>query len=213
MTEIDRELELYILDHMDQEEELLKELNRYTHLNIIHPRMISGHLQGKILKMFSLMVQPESILELGTFTGYSAICLAQGLKSGGQLITIEANDEIAEIAQSFINRSDVSQSIKLMVGDARVIIPDINRTFDLIFMDAEKSEYLDYYHLVIDKLRTGGFILADNVLWNGKVITEEESNDHFTRGIKQFNDYIKQDPRVEKVIIPVRDGLMILRKK
>lgn len=213
MTDLNHELEQYILSHIDDEDELLYCLNRYTHLNIIHPRMISGHLQGKILRMLGLMIQPTNILELGTFTGYSAICLAQSLKPNGVLVTIESNDEIAEVAQSFINNSEYASKIDLYVGDARTIIPALNQKFDLVFMDAEKSEYLDYYHLVFDKVNPGGYIFADNVLWSGKVLTEEDSNDYFTKGIKQFNDYIKSDNRVEKVILPVRDGLMLIRKK
>jgi caffeoyl-CoA O-methyltransferase len=213
MTELSHELEQYILDHIDPEDDLLYQLNRYTNLNIIHPRMISGHLQGKILRMLGLMIRPLNILEIGTFTGYSAICLAQSLKKGGKLITIESNDEIAEVAQTYINKSGLSDTITLMVGDARLIIPSLTQTFDLVFMDAEKSEYIDYYNLIFDKVSEGGFILADNVIWSGKVLSEEDSNDYFTKGIKQFNNYIKTDNRVEKVILPVRDGLMILRKK
>jgi caffeoyl-CoA O-methyltransferase len=214
MTDLDHELEQYILEHIDPEDELLYQLNRYTNLNIIHPRMLSGHLQGKILRMLALMVRPVNILEIGTFTGYSAICLAQGLSEGGKLITIESNDEIAEVAQSYVDKSGLSQTINLLVGDACKIIPTLNGPFDLVFMDAEKSEYLEYYHLFFDKVSVGGFIIADNVIWSGKVIKEnEDSNDYFTKGIKQFNNYIKTDTRVEKVILPVRDGLMILRKK
>jgi predicted O-methyltransferase YrrM len=175
--------------------------------------MLSGHLQGKILRMLSFMVRPKNILEIGTFTGYSAICLAQGLSEDGALYTIENNDEIAEIAQSFFDRSGLSDKINLLIGDARDIIPKLNCTFDLVFMDAEKSEYLDYYHLFIEKVVSGGFIIADNVLWDGKILEQEASNDHFTRGIKQFNQFIKTETRIEKVILPVRDGIMILRKK
>jgi caffeoyl-CoA O-methyltransferase len=214
MTDLDHDLEQYILEHIDPEDELLYQLNRYTNLNIIHPRMLSGHLQGKILRMLALMVRPTNILEIGTFTGYSAICLAQGLSGGGKLVTIESNDEIAEVAQSYIDKSGVSQSISLLIGDACKIIPTLTGLFDLVFMDAEKSEYLKYYHLFFDKVSPGGFIIADNVIWSGKVIKDnEDSNDYFTKGIKQFNTYIKTDTRVEKVILPVRDGLMILRKK
>jgi predicted O-methyltransferase YrrM len=213
MTELSHEMEQYISEHIDPEDELLYQLNRYTNLNLVHPRMISGHLQGKILRMLSIMVRPATILELGTFTGYSAICLAQGLQKGGKLITIEANDEIAEVAQTYIDKSGLSDSITLLVGDARKIIPTLENTFDLVFMDAEKSEYLEYYHLFFDKVTPGGFILADNILWSGKVTIEEDSNDYFTKGIKQFNNFIKMDQRVEKVILPVRDGLMIVRKK
>jgi predicted O-methyltransferase YrrM len=212
MTELSSELEQYIHDHIDKEDELLYQLNRYTNLNIVHPRMLSGHLQGKILRMLSLMLQPKTILEIGTYTGYSAICLAQGLGKKGKLITIEFNDEIAEVAKTFIDKSGYAESIQLLVGDARKLIPTIDEPFDLVFIDAEKSEYLDYYHLIFDKVKPGGYIFADNVLWSGKVTMQEDSNDYFTKGIKQFNSFIKNDTRVERVILPVRDGLMIIRK-
>jgi caffeoyl-CoA O-methyltransferase len=213
MTEISRELENYILEHSDPEDVLLHELNRYTHLNVVHPRMLSGTNQGQMLKMFSYMLKPKYILELGTFTGYSAICLSQGLQPNGKLFTIENNDEIAEIAQKFFIKSKLTDKIELHIGDARTIIPQLNYMFDLVFMDAEKSEYIEYYELVFDKLIPGGFILADNVLWSGKVLTQERNNDHFTKGIKNFNDFVKNDQRVEKTIFPLRDGLMLIRKK
>jgi predicted O-methyltransferase YrrM len=212
MTE-DREMEQYILDHIDEEGELLSELNRLTHLKMIHPRMISGHLQGKILRMFSLMIRPKRILEIGTFTGYSAICLAQGMSEEGHLHTIEHNDEIVDIAIKYFEKSNLSKKITLHVGDAKKIIPKLTESFDLVFIDGEKSEYVDYYHLIFDKVVPGGFIIADNIFWSGKILADEASNDYFTKGIKMFNDLIKNDIRVEKVILPIRDGLMILRKK
>jgi len=207
------DLEKYILDHIDPEDELLYELNRLTHLKLIHPRMLSGHLQGKILRMISFMIRPQRILEIGTFTGYSAICLAQGMAMDGHLHTIEANDEIVDIPLRFFEKFGLQDRITLHVGDARQIIPELTDLFDLVFLDAEKSEYLDYYKLVIDKVRPGGFLLADNILWSGKVLDEEASNDYSTKGIKKFNDYVASDNRVEKAILPIRDGLMILRKK
>lgn len=212
MTELDRDIEAYILEHIDPEDELLYQLTRYTNLKLIHPRMLSGHLQGKILRMLSLMIQPETILEIGTFTGYSALCLAQGLVPGGIVHTIEANDEIVEVARQFINKSELAHKIQLHTGDARKIIPTLSCIFDLVFIDAEKSEYIDYYQLVFDKLAPGGFIFADNVLWSGKIV-DAEQQDHFTAGIKAFNDFIMADSRVEKVILPIRDGLTIIRKK
>jgi predicted O-methyltransferase YrrM len=213
MTEDDRELEQYILDHIDQEDELLTELNRLTHIQMIHPRMISGHLQGKILRMLSLMIRPKRTLEIGTFTGYSAICLAQGMTEEGHLHTIELNDEIVDIPLKYFEKFNLSNKITLHVGDAKKIIPTLAESFDLIFIDGEKSEYAEYYNLVFDKVVPGGFILADNILWSGKILEEEASNDHFTKGIKVFNELIRNDLRVEKVILPIRDGLMILRKK
>jgi caffeoyl-CoA O-methyltransferase len=212
MTE-DREMEQYILDHIDEEGELLAELNRLTHLKMIHPRMISGHLQGKILRMFSLMIRPKRILEIGTFTGYSAICLAQGLSEDGHLHTIENNDEIVDIPIKYFEKFNLSNKITLHVGDAKKIIPNLTESFDLVFIDGEKSEYVNYYHLIFDKVVPGGFIIADNIFWSGKILSDEASNDYFTKGIKMFNDLIKNDIRVEKVILPIRDGLMILRKK
>ncbi|HEX2935315.1 MAG TPA: O-methyltransferase [Bacteroidales bacterium] len=212
MTELDRDLEAYILDHIDEEEDLLYRLSRYTNLTAVHPRMLSGHLQGKILRMLTLMIKPRTILELGTFTGYSALCLASGLPENGIIHTIEANDEIVEVAYKFINQSEHASKINIHVGDARKIIPTFNFSFDLVFIDAEKSEYLDYYHLVFDKVSPGGFIFADNVLWSGKILDKNE-NDNFTRGIKEFNDFVKSDNRVEKVILPIRDGLTVIRKK
>jgi predicted O-methyltransferase YrrM len=212
MTELDRDIEAYILEHIDPEDEFLYQLTRYTNLKVIHPRMLSGHLQGKILRMLSLMIQPETILEIGTFTGYSALCLAQGLVPGGIVHTIEANDEIVEVARQFINKSELAHKIQLHTGDARKIIPTLPCIFDLVFIDAEKSEYIDYYHLVFDKLAPGGFIFADNVLWSGKIV-DAEQQDHFAAGIKAFNDFVMADSRVEKVILPIRDGLTIIRKK
>jgi predicted O-methyltransferase YrrM len=212
MTELEPDLERYILEHIDPEDELLHELNRFTNVKVMHPRMLSGHLQGKILRMISFMIKPKTILEIGTFTGYSAICLAQGLPAGGHLHTIEVNDELIEIPKLYFEKYGLSDKITLHVGDARQIIPSIPDNFDLIFLDAEKSEYIEYYNIVFDKVNSGGFILADNILWSGKVLKEEESNDYFTKGIKEFNNFIKADKRVEKVILPIRDGLMILRK-
>lgn len=212
MTELSHDLEQYILNHIDPEDDLLHELNRFTNLKVMHPRMLSGHLQGKVLRMISLMIRPKTILEIGTYTGYSAICLAQGMPVDGHLYTIEVNDELVDIPKLYFEKTGFSDKITLLVGDARQIIPSIPGSFDLVFLDAEKSEYLDYYHSVFDKVNAGGFIIADNILWSGKVLKEEDSNDYFTKGIKKFNDYIRNDKRVEKVILPIRDGLMILRK-
>lgn len=212
MTDLNPELEKYILDHIDPEDEILYELNRLTNLKVIHPRMLSGHLQGKILRMICTMINPRRILEVGTFTGYSAICMAQGMASDGHLHTIEVNDELVEVPKLFFEKCGLTEKITLHEGDARTIIPSIPDIFDLVFIDGEKSEYLDYYHAVFDKVKNGGFILADNILWNGKVLIKEESNDYFTKGIKNFNDFIARDNRVEKVILPIRDGLIILRK-
>ena len=206
-------IEEYILNHSDSEDPVLAELNRETNLKILRPRMLSGHLQGKILEMLSKMIRPEKILELGTYTGYSAICLAKGLQENGKLYTIEINDELEDIITKYIDKANLTEKIKLHFGDARSIIPEINEQFDLVFIDADKREYLEYYNLVFDFVRPGGFILADNVLWSGKVIELEEPDDEYTKGIFDFNKFLKSDDRVEKVILPLRDGLTLIRKK
>lgn len=205
-------IEEYILNHSDKEDPILAELNRETNLKILRPRMLSGHLQGKVLEMISKMIQPEKILELGTYTGYSAICLAKGLKQNGILHTIEINDELEDFILKYIKKSGLEEKIKLHSGDAMKIIPQINEQFDLVFIDADKREYLAYYHIVLDYVKPGGFILADNVLWSGKVIELEKPDDEYTKGIFEFNDFVKNDSRVEKVILPLRDGLTLIRK-
>lgn len=206
-------IEQYILDHSDKEDPILAELNRETNLKILRPRMLSGHLQGKILEMISKMIQPERVLELGTYTGYSAICLAKGLKENGVLHTIEINDELEDFISKYIHKAGLEEQIKLHFGDARKIIPQLKDQFDLVFIDADKREYLEYYNMIFDFVKTGGFILADNVLWSGKVIEMDEPDDEYTKGIFDFNEFIKNDDRVEKVILPLRDGLTLIRKK
>ena len=212
MFKPEAKLEQYILDHTSPEDPVLAELNRETWVRTVHPQMLAGHLQGKILEMVSRMIRPSRILEIGTFTGYSSICLVKGLVENGQLITIEKDDEITAFAEKYISRSGNADSITLLIGDAMDIIPTLNDSFDLVFLDAEKDEYLDYYELVLPKVRTGGFILADNVLWGGKVIQEAQTGDHFTGGILAFNQHISKDSRVDQVILPVRDGIMLIRK-
>lgn len=207
------ELEKYILNHIDKEDELLATLDRDTHLYHLRPRMVSGHLQGRILKMFCRMIRPQRILELGTFTGYSALCLAEGLCEGGEVHTIEIDDEIEDFTRSHLARSPYGNRIKLMIGDAVEIVPTLSDTYDLVFIDANKRNYLKYYELVLPKVRPEGFILADNTLWDGKVVTDPHSRDAQTVGIERFNDFIATDNRVEKVILPLRDGLTILWKK
>ncbi len=208
-----KELEKYILNHIEPEEEILRELDRETHLNVLGSRMISGHLQGVVLTLLSKMIQPERILEIGTFTGYSAICLARGLKPGGKLITIEIDDELEAIARKYFLKAGLQNQIEQKIGPALEIIPKLEGTFDLVFIDAHKPEYPDYYKLVFDKVKAGGYIIADNTLWNGKVTGVPASDDIQTRGIQAFNDLVKNDSRVEKVILPLRDGMTIIRKK
>lgn len=205
-------LEQYILDHIDKEGELLKRLNRDTHVKFLRPRMLSGHLQGRILKMFCQMIGPDRILELGTFTGYSALCMAEGLNPGGVLHTIEMDDELEDFTRSYLEQSPYREYIRFHIGNAIEVIPTLDEIFDLVFIDADKRLYSEYYELVFEKVRPGGFILADNTLWDGKVI-DPQSRDKQTEGIRKFNDLIASDMRVEKVIIPLRDGLTIIRKK
>jgi len=207
------DLENYILEHIDPEDELLYELNRKTHLHILRPRMLSGHLQGQILKMICQMIRPKNILEIGTFTGYSCICMAQTLPHDGFIDTIDIDDEIEPFTQSFFNKSGLAHKIKMHIGDALDIMPTIDKKYDLIFMDGDKRQYPNYYKQVFDMLNPGGYILADNILWDGKVIEPLDKNDTYTKGILEFNKIIKEDNRVEKVIFPFRDGIFVIRKK
>jgi predicted O-methyltransferase YrrM len=209
---IDKKLESYIEAHTTPEDAVMKQLNRETHLKTYYPNMLSGAVQGKVLEMISRMLQPKNILEVGTFTGYSAIALARGLADGGQLTTIEANEEMEGFIQSFLEKAGLSSCIKLVIGNAIEVIPDLNETFDLVFIDADKEQYVDYYDLAIPKVRKGGFLLADNVLWDGKVIEPDGRSDKETMGIKAFNKRVKADERVEQVMLSVRDGLMLIRK-
>lgn len=213
MSDSDFNIKEYILNHSDKEDPILAELNRETNLKILRPRMLSGHLQGKILEMISKMINPKKILELGTYTGYSAICLTKGLQENGILRTIEVNDELEDIIRKYFTKAQIENKVKLHFGDARKIIPEIKEQFDLVFIDADKREYLEYYNIVFDFVKPGGFILADNVLWGGKVIDLEPPDDEYTKGIFEFNEFIKNDDRIEKVILPLRDGLMLIRKK
>ncbi len=208
-----KELDKYITDHIDEEDPVLNELDRETHLTVLGARMISGHLQGQVLTMIVKMIQPSNILELGTFTGYSAICLARGLKEGGKLLTVEVDDELELIAQKYFKKAGVQDQIEQRIGSALEIIPTLTEKFDLVFIDADKREYLDYYNLLIDRLESGAYILADNTLWSGKVLEEPKYNDYQTKSILAFNDALKIDQRVEKVILPLRDGMTLIRKK
>lgn len=208
-----KEIEQYILNHIESEDAILVELDRETHLNVIGARMISGHLQGQVLTMLSKMILPKFILEIGTFTGYSAICLAKGLQENGKLITIEIDDELESMAKKYFEKAGIQHSIEQRIGAALEIIPTLNQIFDLVFIDAHKPEYPAYYNAVFDKLKSGGYIIADNTLWSGKVLEKPAEDDFQTRGIIEFNSMIKNDNRVEKVILPLRDGMTIIRKK
>lgn len=209
---MNRKLEKYLLDHSTPEDPVLEDLYRQTHIRFVNPNMVSGHLQGKLLEFISLMINPDSILEIGTYTGYSAICLAKGLNSGGKLITIENNDELTSFSYSYFCKAGVESRITQLTGRAQDIVPGLNQKFDLVFIDGDKREYIEYYRLIIDKVKMGGFILADNVLWGGKVL-EDDIKDPQAKGIIEFNEMIKNEKDIENVVLPLRDGLMLIRKK
>lgn len=206
-------LEEYILQHIDAEPELLKKLNRDAHTNLLHPRMISGHLQGRLLKMFCRMIQPKYILELGTYTSYATMCLAEGAADDAEVHTIEVYDELEDFIMKYLHQTKLQDKIHLHLGDAMEIIPTLDCTFDLVFIDANKRTYIEYYNAIFDKVRSGGLIIADNTLWDGKVLETPKPSDKQTIGIQAFNDMIARDDRVEKVILPLRDGLTLVWKK
>jgi predicted O-methyltransferase YrrM len=203
-------LQAYSEDHTTVESDLLQKINRDTHAHVLSPRMLSGHLQGRVLSMISHMVRPARVLEIGTYTGYSALCLAEGLAPGGKLVTIDINEELEDRVRTYFKASAFEQQIDYRIGDARKIIPALSDTFDLVFIDADKASYGTYFDLVIDKVRPGGFMLADNVLWSGKVLNEQPDKD--TRVLLEFNRKINEDQRVENVLLPIRDGIMLIRK-
>lgn len=207
------ELEHYLLAHIDAEGDYLYRLYRATNIHTVHGRMASGHLQGRLLKMLVEMIRPKNVLEVGTFSGYSAICMAEGLGEDGRLYTFEINDEMEDFTRPWIENSAVASKIHFIIGDANVEAPKLNVVFDMAFIDGDKRTYIEIYETVLKLLRPGGFILADNTLWDGHVIDPHYQHDAQTQGIVQFNDFIAQDARVEKVILPIRDGLTIIRKK
>lgn len=209
MTE---ELEHYILAHIDPEPQNLARLNRDTHVNCLYANMCSGHLQGRLLKMFTRMINPKRVLELGTFTGYSALCVAEGMNDDTELHTVEINDELQDFIEAHFAESPLRDRIHLHIGDAPEVIPTLGGDWDLVFIDANKRNYVDYYKLVLPAVRAGGFIIADNTLWYGKV-TDASAHDAQTAGILEFNDYVAADTTVEKVMIPLRDGLTVIYKK
>lgn len=205
-------LDDYILSHSDKEPDYLSKINRDTHVKMINPRMCSGHYQGRVLSMFCKMIQPKRVLEIGTFTGYSALCIAESLPENGILHTIEIDDELEDFILENFQSSPFANKIKLHIGKALEIIPALDEMFDLVFIDADKREYWDYFELVLPKVKEGGFIIADNTLWDGKVLEKVHPNDKQTVEIIRFNDLIAKDNRVERVILPIRDGLTIIRK-
>ena len=207
-------LDAYILQHIDEETEYLKALYRATHVKLLRPRMASGHLQGRMLKMFVQMIRPKQVLEIGTYSGYSALCMAEGLEEGAKVYTFEINDEQEDFTRPWLEKSPYADKIKFYIGDALEMVPTMDITFDLVFMDGNKRFYLEYYEMVLKKMNAGGYIIADNTLWDGHVLEEHPHHtDTQTIGIKAFNHFVAADSRVEKVILPLRDGLTIIRKK
>lgn len=213
MEFIEDKIQFYSEEHTTSESELLRKVNRDTQANVLKPRMLSGHLQGQLLKMLSNMIRPKNILEIGTYTGYSALCMAEGLQKDGRLVTIDVNEELKDKVNGYFSESGYAQSIDYRIGNALDVIPDLNDLFDLVFIDADKRNYLNYYNLVFDKVSSGGFIAVDNVLWSGKVVAEQiKDSDKETKAIMEFNDVVHRDDRVENVLLPVRDGIMLIRK-
>jgi caffeoyl-CoA O-methyltransferase len=214
MEFINESIQNYAEQHTGSESEFLRKINRETYTDVLTPRMLSGQMQGRILSMFSKMINPQSILEIGTFTGYSAICLAEGLTENGKLCTIDINEELEERVLGYFEGAGIGKKVDYRIGNALDIIPKLDGSFDLIFIDADKENYQNYFDLIIDKTKSGGIIIADNVLWSGKVLGNEVKKiDKDTQALIKFNDSINKDDRVENVLFPVRDGLMVIRKK
>ncbi|TNJ44620.1 O-methyltransferase [Tamlana fucoidanivorans] len=210
---IPEELDDYVVNHSENEPELLQELNRETYQKILQPRMLSGHYQGRLLSMISKLVNPKNVLEIGTYTGYSALCLAEGMQRSGELHTIDVNEELYDFQRKYFDKSNFGNQIFQHLGDALDIIPTLNKTFDLVFIDADKENYSYYFNVIIDKLNMGGLILSDNVLWSGKVLDKTfKKEDTSTPALIAYNKLLKEDPRVETVVLPIRDGLTLSRK-
>lgn len=205
-------LDTYVINHSESEPELLQQLTRETFQKILQPRMLSGHYQGRVLSMISKLVHPKNILEIGTYTGYSALCLAEGMQADGVLHTIDINEELVDFQRQFFDKSEYGKQIHQHLGNALDIIPNLDMTFDLIFIDADKDNYPNYFNCIIDKLNIGGIILSDNVLWSGKVIEPLKDDDVSTKALLEYNQLLKSDARVETVMLPIRDGLTISRK-
>lgn len=211
MDFLDTEIQRYSDAHCSPEGDLLHKIERETHLQVMRPRMLSGQVQGRILSMYSHMIRPTRILEIGTFTGYSALCLAEGLTEGGRLITIDIDEELEDRVRGYFEESNYGEQIDYRIGKGLDIIPQLEDKFDLVFIDADKVNYLTYYEMLVPKMNKGGIIIADNVLWSGKVVEEVKENDLATNALLAFNDFVQNDDRVENVLMPVRDGLMMAR--
>ena len=212
MDFIDPSIEAYALEHSEKESDLLLTLNRQTHLKVLQPRMLSGHLQGRILSFLSSAIKPKNILEIGTYTGYSALCMAEGLPENGKLVTIDKNIELETMVKKYINNSPYKNQIEFINANAIDVIPTLNLKWDLVFIDADKENYINYFDLVIDKVNKGGWIIADNVLWSGKVLEEPDIKDKETIILQKFNEKVQHDSRVRNVLFPVRDGMMLMIK-
>lgn len=212
MEFLDPKIEVFVVKHTESENPVLQKLNRETHAKVLMPRMLSGHLQGRVLSMLSHMVKPKNILEIGTFTGYSGICLAEGLQEDGKLYTIDNNEELESMAKRYFEEAGITDKTDYRIGNALEIIPELNVCFDIVFIDADKENYSAYYDLVFDKVSRGGYIIADNVLWSGKVVEEYATLDKDTKAIVDFCDKVHRDERVQNVLFPIRDGLLIARK-
>lgn len=210
---IPQELDDYVVAHSQQEPELLQKLTRETYQKILQPRMLSGAFQGRILSMISKLINPKNILEIGTYTGYSALCLAEGIQSDGELHTIDVNEELVDFQRKYFNESNFGKQIHQHLGEATNVIPTLNTTFDLVFIDADKPNYVNYFHTIIGKMNPGGIILSDNVLWSGKILEPLNPNDESTRVLLEYNKLLNEDSRVETVLLPIRDGLTISRVK
>lgn len=213
MDFLPEKIDNYVVAHSQQEPELLKQLNRETWQKILNPRMLSGGFQGRVLSMVSKLVQPKVILEIGTYTGYSALCMAEGMAAGGKLHTIDKNEELYDFQKKYFEKSEYGNQIVQHVGNALEIIPTLDEKFDLVFIDADKSNYTNYFNLVVDKMNSGGVILSDNVLWSGKVVASLDPKDIDTKALLAYNKYVNEDPRVETVLLPIRDGLTLSRVK
>ena len=208
---INKDIQDYIESNSQLESDILKELNRETHLKILNPRMLSGSYQGRLLSLISKILKPKMVLEIGTYTGYSAICIAEGLDKNGVIDTIDINEELHDIQKRFFDKSGYRNQINQHIGNALDVIPKINKSFDLVFLDADKENYINYFHLVIDKIISGGILISDNVLWSGKV-ADKKNSDLITQNLREFNNLVNNDKRLETIILPVRDGLSICRK-
>lgn len=213
MEFIDAKLDDYVCAHTENEPAVLADLNRRTHVSILQPRMLSGHYQGRLLSMLAHMIQPKRVLEIGTYTGYSALCFAEGLQEGGKVTTVDVNEELEEFVQSYIEKANCSDKVEYIVGDAMEVVAKMDEQFDLVFIDADKKNYCNYYELVFDKVKPGGYIIADNVLWSGKVLEDYDSLDRETKILMDYNKMVHEDDRVQEILLPIRDGLMIARKK